>query len=35
MPAHVASFGSAMPVADNLTLAGRDQNRRVEVYLAP
>ncbi len=34
-PAHVASFGSAMPVADNTTQAGRDRNRRVEVYLAP
>ncbi len=34
-PAHVASFGSEMPVADNATQAGRDRNRRVEVYLAP
>ncbi len=32
-PGHVASFGSEMPVADNATLAGRDKNRRVEVYL--
>ena len=34
-PGHVASFGSDLPVADNTTLAGRDRNRRVEVYLAP
>ncbi len=34
-PAHVASFGPDMPVADNATQAGRDRNRRVEVYLAP
>ncbi len=34
-PAHVASFGAEMPVADNATQAGRDRNRRVEVYLAP
>ncbi len=34
-PGHLASFGSALPVADNATQAGRDRNRRVEVYLAP
>ena len=34
-PTHVASFGPALPVADNATQAGRDRNRRVEVYLAP
>ncbi len=34
-PGHVASFGSELPVADNTTQAGRDRNRRVEVYLAP
>ena len=30
---NVQGFGSANPVADNSTAAGRQQNRRVEVYL--
>ncbi len=30
---NVAGFGSSNPVADNATAAGRQQNRRVEVYL--
>ena len=30
---NVAGKGSAEPVADNSTAAGRQQNRRVEVYL--
>ena len=34
-PAHVASFGADMPVADNATPRGREENRRVEVYLGP
>ncbi len=32
-PAHVASFGAEMPVADNATPRGREENRRVDVYL--
>ena len=32
-PAHVASFGAEMPVADNATARGREENRRVDVYL--
>lgn len=28
-------FGSTQPVADNNTVAGREQNRRVEVYILP
>lgn len=31
----VAGFGAEYPVADNATAAGRERNRRVEVYLAP
>lgn len=30
-----AGFGSADPVASNATVAGRAQNRRVEVYIVP
>jgi phosphate transport system substrate-binding protein len=30
---HVAAFGSELPVADNVTDAGREKNRRVEVYM--
>ena len=30
---HVEGLGEANPVADNSTAAGREQNRRVEVYL--
>ena len=28
-------FGSTQPVADNSSVAGRAQNRRVEVYILP
>ncbi|MFV0468368.1 MAG: OmpA family protein [Dysgonomonas sp.] len=30
-----AGYGSAQPVADNSTAAGKAQNRRVEVYILP
>ena len=30
---NIQGFGSSNPVADNTTAAGRQQNRRVEVYL--
>ena len=30
---NVSGFGSSMPVADNSTAAGRQQNRRVDVYI--
>ena len=31
----VEGMGSAQPVADNATTAGRQQNRRVEIYIVP
>jgi phosphate transport system substrate-binding protein len=34
-PGTVVGFGSDLPVADNSTEDGREQNRRVEVYLRP
>jgi phosphate transport system substrate-binding protein len=34
-PGKVEAFGSDAPVADNSTPAGRELNRRVEVYIAP
>jgi outer membrane protein OmpA-like peptidoglycan-associated protein len=34
-PGHTAAFGAAMPVRDSRTMWGREQNRRVEVYVAP
>ena len=30
---NITGFGSAVPVADNNTAAGRQQNRRVEIYM--
>jgi phosphate transport system substrate-binding protein len=30
---HIASGGEELPVASNLSLAGREKNRRVEVWL--
>lgn len=33
--ANVAGFGSKLPVADNSTAAGRELNRRVEIYMYP
>ena len=32
-PGRIASFGDDLPVADNATPAGRERNRRVEVFL--
>ncbi len=34
-PGQVAGFGSELPVASNATEAGRERNRRVEVYVKP
>jgi phosphate transport system substrate-binding protein len=34
-PGQVAGFGSELPVASNSTEAGRERNRRVEVYIKP
>ncbi|GHT60744.1 membrane protein [Bacteroidia bacterium] len=31
----IEGMGSAQPVADNATTAGRQQNRRVEIYIVP
>ena len=34
-PGGVEGFGAELPVADNATEAGRERNRRVEVYVRP
>jgi outer membrane protein OmpA-like peptidoglycan-associated protein len=34
-PGRVAGFGADTPVGDNNTEAGRNANRRVEIYLLP
>jgi phosphate transport system substrate-binding protein len=34
-PGQVAGFGAELPVANNATEAGRERNRRVEIYVKP